>query len=64
MEYVDTIREYDVGKHVFRGYLVQNFLGRITPSDVGKRVYRDRASNVVQVENQDQLRERMRGPLR
>ena len=57
-----TITRRDVGSHLIeafgRKWLAQNFIGRIMPCDVGKRVYVV-APNVLQVENDDQLRKRL-----
>jgi len=57
------ISENDVGKPLFtafgRHWPVASFMGRILPSDVGKRVFlRD---DVLQVENDQQRTERLKG---
>jgi hypothetical protein len=59
MEYVGTITKADVGKPMFKGYLVQNFIGQIQPRDVGKQVFKYPGTNVLQVENDKQRNERL-----
>jgi hypothetical protein len=51
-----TLKNIDVGRptirYAGRTYRVVGFIGRVLPSDVGKRVYFD--GDVPQVENEDQ----------
>lgn len=57
----------DIGRHTIeafgRKWDVQDFMGRIMPRDVGKRVYRtrtnDRMGYVLQVENDEQFAARL-----
>ena len=59
-EYREIVAE-DVGKSTFsafgRQWPVSDFIGRIFPEDIGKRVYRS-GNNVVSVENNAQFRAR------
>lgn len=60
MRYV-TIEPRHVGRSLFpafgRRWLVQNFIGRILPDDVGKRVYL--CDGILQVENDKQRAKRL-----
>lgn len=55
------ITEADVGKWTFRAFgklwMTSNFIGRIQPGDVGKRVYR--RGDILQVENDEQRSRRL-----
>ena len=57
MLFLREITKYDVGKMVFnaigRSWLTVNFIGRILPQDVGKRVYL--VGDILQVENKEQF---------
>jgi hypothetical protein len=58
-----TLKEHDVGKctiHAFgKAWAVVNFIGRIYPDDVGKRVYE--VNGILQVENDAQRKSRLEG---
>lgn len=57
------IRPQDVGRPTIhfhgRAWPVSNFIGRILPSDIGKRVYR--RGDILQVENDEQHAARVGG---
>jgi hypothetical protein len=58
-----TLRDRDVGRNWLlafgRTWLVSDFMGRILPTDVGKRAYQ--RGDVLQVENDDQRSRRLGG---
>jgi len=57
-----TLQESDVGKATIRAFgrvwSVANFIGRILPGDVGKRVFHNATVDIVQVENDEQRAKR------
>lgn len=57
----NEISEKDVGKHLVdvfgRSWVVSNFIGKIFPEDVGKRVYL--VGDFLQVENEEQRKARL-----
>ena len=61
-----TITQQDVGRSfllVFgRTWMVQDFLGRVMPRDVGKRVYEVTTSglSILAVENDEQMKTRQK----
>jgi hypothetical protein len=61
-----TITKADIGRFSIRfhgqSWPVVNFIGRIMPQDVGKRVYEIRG--ILQVESQDQLNNRLKQEAR
>lgn len=64
------IRDEDVNKHLFyafgREWRVSEFMGRILPQDVGKRVHRIKLAKddyILQVENDKQFAHRLRRKL-
>lgn len=61
MRQFQEIRQADVGRAAFkafgRSWLCCDFIGRILPGDVGKRVYL--VGNILQVENDGQRAERL-----
>jgi hypothetical protein len=67
MERFYTLRLDDLGKPTIRAFgkvwLVTNFMGRIFPGDMGKRVYRVATdagdSYILQVENDEQRDKRL-----
>jgi len=62
MFFLREISKRDVNKAIFwangRPYLTADFIGRIIPQDVGKRVHLV-GENVLQVENAEQFAARM-----
>lgn len=60
---VHTIEQSDVGCSTIRVggrvRLVTDFMGRILPGDVGKRIFE--IDGILQVENDEQLRRRQAG---
>lgn len=69
MKYVYTISKEDIGKrniklgkcnccnHSLGNIPIYDFMGYIQSQDVGKRIYKN--GNIYQVENQQQLKERL-----
>lgn len=57
-----TLTVADIGKPYIRAFgkswPVENFIGRILPGDVGKRVYQ--SDGILQVENDEQMAKRMK----
>ena len=58
-----TLQDSDVGKSFLRAFgrvwLVTDFMGRVLPGDVGKRVYLWRDGEGVSVENDEQRERRL-----